>query len=101
MKLGTKAETLERIYQKLRNAKVLPQISFTVDEWDLQRELILERYHCTEWRENVIVRSSSIFEDMSEESKAGKYVSVAGVQGQTAFEKMATAIPLALDGGLR
>ncbi len=87
MKLGTKAETLERIYQKLRNAKVLPQISFTVDEWDLQRELILERYHCTEWRENVIVRSSSIFEDMSEESKAGKYVSVAGVQGQTAFEK--------------
>ena len=55
MKLGTKAETLQSIYQKLENAKALPQISFTVAEWNVKRSNILERYVCAEWHENVII----------------------------------------------
>lgn len=32
-RLGTKAETLERMYGKLNTAKVLSQFTFTVAEW--------------------------------------------------------------------
>ena len=34
-KLGTKAETLQRSYQKLKYAEVLPQYTFTVGEWEI------------------------------------------------------------------
>lgn len=34
VRLGTKAETLERMYGKLNTAKVLPQFTFTVAEWE-------------------------------------------------------------------
>ena len=32
-KLGTKAETLQKLYQKLKYAQVLPQYTFTTAEW--------------------------------------------------------------------
>ena len=31
--LGTKAETLKKIYGHMRTAKVLPQFTFTAGEW--------------------------------------------------------------------
>ncbi len=85
--LGTKAETLQRIFGQLHNARVLPQISFTVNDWDSGREEVLERYAHAEWNGNVIVRSSSLSEDTAGASQAGKYDSVSNVQGQAAFER--------------
>ena len=32
-RLGTKAETLQQLYGKLKYAQVLPQYTFTVKEW--------------------------------------------------------------------
>lgn len=39
-RLGTKAETLQMLYQKLRYAEVLPQYSFTVREWRTEPEKV-------------------------------------------------------------
>ena len=33
LKLGTKAETLKRLYGRLSEANILEQVSFTVGEW--------------------------------------------------------------------
>lgn len=35
--LGTKSETLQKLYGKLSCAEVLPQVSFTVGEWQNNR----------------------------------------------------------------
>ncbi len=97
MKLGTKAETLQSIYQKLENAKALPQISFTVAEWNNQRSNILERYVCADWHDNVIIRSSSLNEDTAGASQAGKYESVANVKGQEAFKRAVETVIASYD----
>ena len=41
-KLGTKAETLQKLYQRLEHAKVLPQMSFTVQDWNGDKERVLK-----------------------------------------------------------
>lgn len=84
-KLGTKAETLERIYGKLNTAKVLPQFIFTVAEWKQQQGEIIRRFSDLKWNIDVIVRSSCRDEDTQNASMAGKYESVAGVRGFDAF----------------
>lgn len=83
--LGTKAETLKQLYQKLKIAKILPQFIFTVREWQVQRDELLERFKEIEWNKSVIVRSSAINEDTSSSSCAGKYESIANVCGIEAF----------------
>ncbi len=85
-RLGTKAETLERMYGKLNTAKVLPQYTFTAAEWGQQREEIIRRFLGLEWNANVIVRSSCQGEDTQNVSMAGKFESVADVSGVEAFQ---------------
>lgn len=84
--LGTKAETLNRLYGQLQNAKVLPQFCFTVEEWEKSKLQILEAFQKLEWSTQVVVRSSSLSEDTAAESGAGKYESVLGVSGVGEFE---------------
>ncbi len=84
-KLGTKAETLQRLYQKLKFAQVLPQYTFTVAEWETDSERIKKNYRALNWNKEVIVRSSSLAEDTSDSSQAGKYESIANVCGEEAF----------------
>lgn len=84
-KLGTKAETLQRIYQKLKCAEVLPQYMFTVGEWEVNSEKIAHDFLALDWNEKVIVRSSSLAEDTGSKSQAGKYESIANVSGVEEF----------------
>ncbi len=84
-KLGTKAETLQRLYQRLKYAKVLPQMCFTVQDWNADKERVLENYERLEWNQSVVVRSSSLMEDTETQSLAGKYESVLGVCGEKEF----------------
>lgn len=84
-KLGTKAETLQKLYQRLISAEVLPQICFTVSEWNARKDEILDRYEKLEWKESVVVRSSSLMEDTAEQSLAGKFESVLNVNGKENF----------------
>ncbi len=85
-RLGTKAETLERMYGKLNTAKILSQFTFTVAEWKQQRKEILRRFSELGWNVNVIVRSSCQGEDTQNVSMAGKFESVADVSGVEAFQ---------------
>lgn len=84
-RMGTKAETLQKIYQQLKNAKVLPQMCFTVQEWKMQKALVLQNYEELDWKESVVVRSSSQMEDMETQSFAGIYESVLNVSGTDNF----------------
>ncbi len=84
-KLGTKAETLQKLYQRLEHAKVLPQMSFTVQDWNGDKERVLKDYEQLEWNESVVVRSSSLMEDTEIQSLAGKYESVLNVCGKKEF----------------
>lgn len=84
-KLGTKAETLQKLYQRLKSADVLPQMCFTVQDWYTRKEQVLEEYEKLEWKESVVVRSSSLLEDTLTQSLAGKFESVLNVSGKEQF----------------
>lgn len=93
--LGTKADTLKSLYQHLNYAKVLPQLSFTVAEWEQDKTRILHDFHKLEWSGSaVIVRSSSLSEDTLTDSQAGKYDSIANVLGSDDFEKAVSHVIL-------
>lgn len=62
-RLGTKAETLQMLYQKLKHAEVLPQYCFTVKDWKTEREKVKKSFLSLDWNAKVIVRSSSQAED--------------------------------------
>lgn len=87
-KLGTKAETLRVLYKKLKYSEVLPQYSFTVGQWKADCENIMSVFNSLGWNTEVIVRSSSLTEDSSDKSQAGKYESVANVPGGGKNSKM-------------
>lgn len=91
-RLGTKAETLQMLYQKLRYAEVLPQYSFTVREWRTEPEKVKNSFLSLDWNAKVIVRSSSYAEDTYNGSQAGKYESVANVSGLEEFQKAVEAV---------
>jgi adenylylsulfate kinase-like enzyme/phosphohistidine swiveling domain-containing protein len=86
VRFGTKAETLERLAPLLRSAVILPQVRFSVAEWRSDPQGVLERISKSQWgSEALIVRSSAKCEDSSSESQAGKFTSVAGVEGVAAI----------------
>lgn len=96
-KLGTKAETLKILYQQLRNARILPQFSFTVADWKCKRVELIGAFSELEWKENVIVRSSSLNEDTQGSSLAGKFESIGNVCGVSAFENAVEQVILSYD----
>lgn len=85
-RLGTKAETLKLLYEKIENAKVLPVFDFTVADWKKDKETVLNNYANIKWNNSVIVRSSSMKEDTQTSSMAGKYESVANIHSIQEFE---------------
>jgi glutamine kinase len=86
VRFGTKAETLEQLAPLLRSAAILPQVRFSVAEWFRDQPDVLSRISACPWgSQTLIVRSSAQGEDSSSESKAGKFTSVAGVEGAAAI----------------
>lgn len=83
--LGTKAETLKKIYGHMRTAKVLPQFTFTTGEWQSHSAGMISKFQDLPWSSRVIVRSSALNEDTQTQSQAGKYESIADVSGEKAF----------------
>ena len=86
-RLGTKAETLQMLYQKLKHEEVLPQYCFTVKDWKTEREKVKKSFLSLDWNAKVIVRSSSQAEDTHTSSQAGKYESIADVSGLEEFQR--------------
>ncbi len=96
-RLGTKAETLQQLYGKLKFAEVLPQYTFTVKEWKNDSENINRKSLSLDWNNRVIVRSSSLAEDTDQNSQAGKYESIANVCGEKEFRKAVEVVIASYD----
>ncbi|MGE0631053.1 MAG: PEP-utilizing enzyme [Pseudobdellovibrionaceae bacterium] len=78
---GTKAETLSLLSTQLSHGKILPQVRFTVDQWKLNSKSILVDIQASLSQESpfLIVRSSCHTEDQTNESSAGKFLSLAKI----------------------
>ena len=87
MIMKTKAETLKDLSGKIKNAKILPMIIFSVDEWNKNKKNIIGKLSKEKWsKQKLIVRSSALCEDSSVESLAGKFESILNVSLDNNFE---------------
>lgn len=76
----TKSETLQFLSEKTNTFKILPQLSFTVEEYynGSAKDKILNSSIC---KSKVVIRSSAINEDTNMNSQAGKFLSLLNVSG--------------------
>jgi len=82
--LESKARTLEQLSAVLTMAQVLPLYYFTVKQWNVDSNSILNGICCKDWGQNsLIVRSSGVAEDSTTESLAGYYDSILHVEGRS------------------
>lgn len=85
IRFGTKAETLARLENKLQDGIVLPQVSFTIEQWETQPDEIWIKIQEKFLAGELVVRSSAVKEDTQEASQAGRYDSVLHVKGRKNF----------------
>ncbi len=84
---GTKAETLERLAPLLTTARVLPQVRFTVNQWQKEPDRVMSQVdQVGPLRNGVIVRSSAQAEDDAHQSLAGHFTSVLDVRDKRKFK---------------
>jgi glutamine kinase len=90
VRFATKAETLETLAPRLRTARILPQVRFTVGEWRAEQARVLAAIRNEPWSAKpLIVRSSAQNEDGATSSQAGRYDSILSVVGE---ERLTRAI---------
>lgn len=97
--MGTKAETLQKLYGQLSRAKVLSSFFFTVKEWKQNSLAIWERVNSIYSDRVLIVRSSALNEDLATGSQAGKYESVGNVAGYDGFIFAVNTVISSFDDG--
>lgn len=91
--LGTKAEVLERLFNRTKVARVLPIFRFKVGEWRACQAEVLARFDVVVWSNGeLIVRSSALHEDRLGASRAGIYRSIPNVQGGLALVRAVDAV---------
>lgn len=84
----TKAETLDQLAPIIKNAVVLPQIRFTIEDWQTNADAVMGRLKDHSWlARHLIVRSSGISEDSAKESLAGHFVSIPDVKGESQIKE--------------
>lgn len=71
--LGTKAQTLERLAPLITEAIIPPVKSFTVSRWRADPEGVLAEIRRDLHAGSLVVRSSSLLEDLFESSSAGRF----------------------------
>ena len=89
--LGTKAETLGRLRQVVKQSNILDQKAFRAVAWKDNSEKIIEELSQKFDSGLVIIRSSALAEDNQETANAGAFESVLNVDSGNAVE-LATAI---------
>jgi len=84
MEIHSKADTLKKLEGVLCAATVLPQVSFTVNQWTISQNNILNLFFTENtWSEqSLVVRSSGMAEDSNSESLAGHFESILNVKGR-------------------
>lgn len=82
---GTKARTLERLAGLVTKAALLPQFSFSAEDWRSDRDDTLARIYRNPWarRGALIARSSAEEEDAPGSGSAGHYLTVGAITSRT------------------
>lgn len=83
---GTKAETLERLQNRVESAKVLPLCYFSVGDWLVSRNEYLQKIEGSFGGTMVAIRSSALVEDGAEKSMAGAFLSQLNVDCSNRLE---------------
>ncbi|UXY13698.1 PEP-utilizing enzyme [Chitiniphilus purpureus] len=91
MRFLSKARTLEALQPLLRSARVLPQVRFTVGQWQADGQDIRARVLAAGWPA-MAVRSSAQAEDAAAGSLAGRFESVLNVAPAALADAVATVI---------
>lgn len=78
IKFSTKANTLSLLENRVTKSKVLPQLCFTISDFNKSHDNIYKKVN-DRFKVPLIVRSSSISEDSVLESRAGKFLSIQNV----------------------
>ena len=83
IKFSTKAKNLQNLKKIIKNAKILSQITFTVEEYKKNPKKIEKKVKNFDWDKiPVIIRSSAINEDQDNKSNAGAFLSCKNILGQ-------------------
>ncbi len=69
-----KADTLASLENNIKNAEILPQINFSIDDWQKSKNSITKKIINKKWK-FIVVRSSGLEEDSLNSSMAGQYTS--------------------------
>ncbi|UXZ21264.1 phosphoenolpyruvate synthase [Pseudomonas sp. YeP6b] len=97
--LGTKAETLQRLYGMVTLSRIEDQVSFTVAEWRQNAQalmLVIQRHFPMQ---ELVIRSSALSEDGFINSNAGAYTSLLSIDGSnlsvlnSAIEQVVASYP--------
>lgn len=78
--LSSKAKTLSRLYGATSHSKVLPQVSFSVKDWNSDSQSIINKIQKLITDKHIVVRSSSSLEDCWDSSRAGAFLSILSVE---------------------
>lgn len=77
--MGTKAETLARLRNLVKNSIIQDQLSFTVDDWLKNSDLVVQKIGKKFTNKELVVRSSALNEDAFDGSNAGAFLSLLNV----------------------
>ena len=78
MKLDSKADTILKLKKYNLNFLIPETYVFKTDEWKISKKQIIKAIQ-TKFKKKIVIRSSSFDEDSKNQSQAGKYLSILGV----------------------
>jgi phosphohistidine swiveling domain-containing protein len=82
LEFSTKANTLKALEMVVTSCKVLPQVSFTVEELIADSDQVITLVMSAFKDDTLIVRSSALNEDAVDNSYAGQYLSISGIHAK-------------------
>ena len=78
MKLNSKADTILKLTKYSLNFLIPETYVFKTNEWKVSKNKII-KFIQKKFKSKIVIRSSSSDEDLQDQSQAGKYLSILGV----------------------
>ncbi len=79
----SKSNVLQFLQNKVKHSHIEKMFIFTVEEWNLDKDLILLTIQKIFLKDKIIVRSSAMGEDSEENSQAGSYESILNIKSNS------------------
>ena len=79
----SKSNILKFLQSRLKYSKIARILDFTVDDWNKNKNQILQQVKSTFYKKKVIIRSSAIGEDSDYSSEAGSYESILNINSSS------------------